>query len=167
MMRYCAATPTERSLFFRRADRTIFSKTGPTIGGLAPAIALGVDEVGARVRAVHPVALDHNDPPELDAPGLRTWLPNHGSRFAVRGAAEGGHAGAGGGGTDAAAEGAGLTGIRDQLDNLLDEAGRANLSTREPLALLCEQEIARKDHRRIDIAASAGNGQNFNPGLYP
>ncbi len=43
-----------------------------------------------------------------------------------------------------------LTGIRDQLDNLLDEAARANLSARETLALLCEREIARKDHRRID-----------------
>lgn len=45
-----------------------------------------------------------------------------------------------------------LSGIRDQLDNLLDEAARANLSTRETLALLCEREIARKDHRRIDMA---------------
>ena len=45
-----------------------------------------------------------------------------------------------------------LTGIRDQLDSLLDEASRANLSARETLALLCEREIARKDHRRIDMA---------------
>jgi DNA replication protein DnaC len=45
-----------------------------------------------------------------------------------------------------------LTGIRDQLDNLLDEAARNNLSARETLALLCEREIARKDHRRIDMA---------------
>jgi hypothetical protein len=45
-----------------------------------------------------------------------------------------------------------LTGIRDQLDNLLDEAARTNLSARETLALLCEREIARKDHRRIDMA---------------
>ncbi|SCB55968.1 hypothetical protein GA0061098_10636 [Bradyrhizobium shewense] len=43
-----------------------------------------------------------------------------------------------------------LSGIRDQLDNLLDEAARANLSARETLILLCEREIARKDHRRID-----------------
>ena len=42
--------------------------------------------------------------------------------------------------------------IRDQLDNLLDEAARANLSGRETLALLCEREIARKDHRRIEMA---------------
>ena len=45
-----------------------------------------------------------------------------------------------------------LSGIRDQLDNLLDEAARANLSARETLMLLCEREIARKDHRRIDMA---------------
>jgi len=45
-----------------------------------------------------------------------------------------------------------LSGIRDQLDTLLDEAARADLSTRETLALLCEREIARKDHRRIDMA---------------
>jgi DNA replication protein DnaC len=45
-----------------------------------------------------------------------------------------------------------LTGIRDQLDTLLDEAARANLSGRETLTLLCEREIARKDHRRIDMA---------------
>ena len=45
-----------------------------------------------------------------------------------------------------------LGGIRDQLDSLLDEAARSNLSTRETLALLCEREIARKDHRRIDMA---------------
>ncbi|MEY9181844.1 hypothetical protein [Bradyrhizobium sp. USDA 313] len=30
-----------------------------------------------------------------------------------------------------------LAGIRDQLDNLLDEAARANLSARETLILLC------------------------------
>ncbi|RWM31961.1 IS21-like element helper ATPase IstB [Mesorhizobium sp.] len=45
-----------------------------------------------------------------------------------------------------------LFGIRDQLDSLLDEAARANLSTRETLILLCEREIARKDHRRIEMA---------------
>ena len=45
-----------------------------------------------------------------------------------------------------------LPGIRDQLDSLLDEAARANLSARETLMLLCEREIARKDHRRIDMA---------------
>ena len=51
-----------------------------------------------------------------------------------------------------------LTGIRDQLDSLLDEAGRANLSARETLALLCEREIARKDHRRIDMALKLARG---------
>jgi DNA replication protein DnaC len=45
-----------------------------------------------------------------------------------------------------------LSGIRDQLDCLLDEAARANLSARETLIMLCEREIARKDHRRIDMA---------------
>jgi len=45
-----------------------------------------------------------------------------------------------------------LSGIRDQLDSLLDEAARANLSARETLILLCEREIARKDHRRIEMA---------------
>ena len=45
-----------------------------------------------------------------------------------------------------------LHGIRDQLDNLLDEAARANLSARETLILLCEREIARKDHRRVEMA---------------
>ena len=45
-----------------------------------------------------------------------------------------------------------LTAIRDQLDNLLDEASRRELSLREALALLCEREIARKDERRIEMA---------------
>ena len=45
-----------------------------------------------------------------------------------------------------------LSCIRDQLDSLLDEAARANLSARETLILLCEREIARKDHRRIEMA---------------
>jgi len=44
-----------------------------------------------------------------------------------------------------------LSGIRDQLDSMLDEAARANLSC-ETLILLCEREIARKDHRRIEMA---------------
>jgi DNA replication protein DnaC len=45
-----------------------------------------------------------------------------------------------------------LTGVRDQLDNLLDEATRQDLSVRETLALLCQREIARKDQRRIEMA---------------
>ena len=45
-----------------------------------------------------------------------------------------------------------LTAIRDQLDNLIDEAGRQELSIREALAFLCEREIARKDQRRIEMS---------------
>lgn len=45
-----------------------------------------------------------------------------------------------------------LSGIRDQIDSLLDEAARSNLSARETLSMLCEREIARKDHRRIEMA---------------
>ena len=48
-----------------------------------------------------------------------------------------------------------LAGIRDQLDSLLDEAARANLSARETLMLMGEREIARKDHRRIEMALLA------------
>lgn len=44
-----------------------------------------------------------------------------------------------------------LTAIRDQLDNLLEEAARRELSLREALFLLCEREIARKDERRIEM----------------
>jgi len=44
-----------------------------------------------------------------------------------------------------------LTGIRDQLDGLLEEAGRQELSLRETLVLLCEREITRKDERRIEM----------------
>lgn len=45
-----------------------------------------------------------------------------------------------------------LTAIRDQLDSLLDEAARQDLTTRETLAFLCGREIARKDERRIEMA---------------
>ncbi|MFC3837438.1 IS21-like element helper ATPase IstB [Paracoccus rhizosphaerae] len=45
-----------------------------------------------------------------------------------------------------------LTAIRDQLDNLLDEAGRRELTIREALTMLCEREIARKDQRRIEMS---------------
>ena len=45
-----------------------------------------------------------------------------------------------------------LTAIRDQLDNLIDEAGRSELTIREALTMFCEREIARKDHRRIDMS---------------
>lgn len=47
-----------------------------------------------------------------------------------------------------------LTAIRDQLDNLLEEAGRKELNLREALAFLCEAEIARKDQRRITMGLS-------------
>ena len=47
-----------------------------------------------------------------------------------------------------------LTAIRDQLDNLLDEAAKQDLTLRETLAFLCEREIARKDERRIQMAMS-------------
>lgn len=47
-----------------------------------------------------------------------------------------------------------LTGIRDRLDTLLDEASRRDLSLRESLAFLCEAEIARKDQRRIAMGLS-------------
>src|ERR1700745_3621099 len=46
-----------------------------------------------------------------------------------------------------------LTAIRDQLDSLLDEAAKRELSLREALAFLVEREIARKDERRITMAS--------------
>ena len=47
-----------------------------------------------------------------------------------------------------------LTGIRDQLDNLLDEAARKDLTLREALGYLLEAEIARKDQRRFAMGLS-------------
>jgi DNA replication protein DnaC len=47
-----------------------------------------------------------------------------------------------------------LTAIRDQLDSLLDEVSRKDLTLREALAVLCEREIARKDERRIEMGLS-------------
>jgi len=44
-----------------------------------------------------------------------------------------------------------LTAIRDQLDSLVDEAGRRELTIREALGMFCEREIARKDERRIEM----------------
>lgn len=35
--------------------------------------------------------------------------------------------------------------MRDQLDTLLDQAGRAEMNLREALALLCGAEVARRD----------------------
>jgi hypothetical protein len=46
-----------------------------------------------------------------------------------------------------------LTAIRDQLDSLLDEAARPELTPREAVAFLCEREIARKDERRVEMAS--------------
>src|SRR5918992_1020624 len=45
-----------------------------------------------------------------------------------------------------------LTAIRDQLDSLLDEAAKRELTLRETLTMFCEREIARKDERRIEMA---------------
>lgn len=47
-----------------------------------------------------------------------------------------------------------LTAIRDQLDNLLDEAARQELNLREALGFLCEAEVAHKDQRRIQMGLS-------------
>ena len=45
-----------------------------------------------------------------------------------------------------------LTAIRDQLDSLLDEAAKRELSLGQALAFLVEREIARKDERRVEMA---------------
>jgi IstB-like ATP binding protein len=45
-----------------------------------------------------------------------------------------------------------LTAVRDQLDTLLDEAARSEMTLRDALAFLCQREIARKDQRRIDMS---------------
>lgn len=47
-----------------------------------------------------------------------------------------------------------LTGLRDQLDNLLGEVARQDLTFREALAYLLEAEIARKDQRRLAMGVS-------------
>ena len=47
-----------------------------------------------------------------------------------------------------------LTAIRDQLDNLLDQAARREMNLREALAFLCEAEVAHKDQRRIQMGLS-------------
>jgi DNA replication protein DnaC len=46
-----------------------------------------------------------------------------------------------------------LTALRDQLDPLLDEAARRELNLREALAFLCEAEVARREQRRLAMAA--------------
>ena len=45
-----------------------------------------------------------------------------------------------------------LTAIRDQLDTLLDEAARREMTLREAVGFLCQREIARKDERRVEMA---------------
>jgi DNA replication protein DnaC len=45
-----------------------------------------------------------------------------------------------------------LTALRDQLDSLIDEAGRRDLTIREALTMFCEREVARRDQRRIDMS---------------
>ncbi|WP_048435748.1 ATP-binding protein, partial [Methylobacterium platani] len=45
-----------------------------------------------------------------------------------------------------------LTALRDQLDTLIDEAGRRELTIQEALTLFCEREVARRDQRRIEMA---------------
>ena len=47
-----------------------------------------------------------------------------------------------------------LTATRDQLDALLDEAARRQMSLRETVVFLCEAEVARKDERRVHMAQS-------------
>jgi DNA replication protein DnaC len=44
-----------------------------------------------------------------------------------------------------------LTAIRDQLDSLLDEAAREQMTLREALLFLAEREVARRDTRRIQM----------------
>ena len=44
-----------------------------------------------------------------------------------------------------------LTAIRDQLDSLLDEAAREQMTLREALLFLTEREVARRDTRRIQM----------------
>src|SRR5687767_6212285 len=45
-----------------------------------------------------------------------------------------------------------LTVARDQLDSLLDEAARREMTLREALAFLCEREVARHDERPVKMA---------------
>ena len=45
-----------------------------------------------------------------------------------------------------------LTAIHDQLDTLLDEAAKRELSLREVIAFLCEHEVGRRNERRVDMA---------------
>ncbi len=53
-----------------------------------------------------------------------------------------------------------LTAIRDNLETLLDEAARRDLTFREALALFCEREVARKNERRIQMSTSIARFPN-------
>ena len=46
-----------------------------------------------------------------------------------------------------------LTTLRDQLDTLLDEAARRELNLREALTFFCQAEVARREQRRLEMAA--------------
>ena len=50
-----------------------------------------------------------------------------------------------------------LTAIRDQIDSLVDEAARRELTLREALSLFCEREIARKSLPRRRPGTSAAS----------
>jgi hypothetical protein len=58
-----------------------------------------------------------------------------------------------------------LTAIRDQLDSLLDEASRTQMTLREALLFLAEREVARRDTRRISSCrlTTGGNKITINP----
>jgi DNA replication protein DnaC len=45
-----------------------------------------------------------------------------------------------------------LIAIRDQLDSLLDEAAKRELTLREAVGFLCEREVSRRDERRVEMA---------------
>lgn len=47
-----------------------------------------------------------------------------------------------------------LTGIRDKIDNLLDEASRKQMNLRETFLFLCEQEVREKDHSRLRMGVT-------------
>lgn len=44
-----------------------------------------------------------------------------------------------------------LTGVRNKIDNLLDEAARRQMNLREALTFFCEEEIREKEHSRHRI----------------
>lgn len=59
-----------------------------------------------------------------------------------------------GGGLDGMLARLKLSAVRERLDNLLDEAGRRELSLCEGLALLCQAETAHREERRIQTGTS-------------